>query len=74
MINPPCKDCRDREIGCHCSCGKYKGFQEQQAVNRAAAEAEYKKALMFKDVERPQRRIWDNSKRQRNDITRNRTK
>lgn len=24
--SPPCKDCTDREIGCHSSCEKYKGF------------------------------------------------
>jgi hypothetical protein len=29
MIASPCKDCPDRALNCHSSCGKYKGFQEK---------------------------------------------
>lgn len=28
----PCKDCEDREMGCHCKCSKYKFFRIAQDV------------------------------------------
>ena len=29
MINSPCKDCTDREIGCHSICENYKYFRRK---------------------------------------------
>ena len=70
----PCKDCKDRVIGCHASCPKYRAFYEKR-VEMANLRAENrKKEFMFKDVERPQRRVWDQKKRERNELTRSRTK
>ena len=30
-MKPPCKDCPDRQVGCHGKCGKYAEFSEERA-------------------------------------------
>ena len=74
MINPPCKDCAARAIGCHSGCEKFKEFQAKQAERREATTAAYKKILMFKDVEKPHCRVYDARLRARNDLLNRRTK
>ena len=45
MIQAPCKDCSDREIGCHSSCRLYIDFQ---SLNRKEHEEAYKqKPLLY---------------------------
>lgn len=36
----PCKDCTDREIGCHSTCEKYIGWCEERKKCKAAAQLE----------------------------------
>lgn len=36
MIQPPCKDCPDRTVGCHASCEKYTAFAAERERIRAA--------------------------------------
>ena len=37
-MEAPCKDCREREIGCHGTCGRYQAFAERKrAQNEARA-------------------------------------
>lgn len=74
MINPPCKDCPDRTVGCHAGCEKYKAFRDQQMEQAERKAASRKELWMFRDVQRPQSRVWDRNKRQNNDLTKNRTK
>lgn len=74
MINPPCKDCAARAIGCHSGCEKFKEFQAKQAERREATTAAYKKIQMLKDVEKPHRRVYDARLRARNDLLNHRTK
>ena len=74
MINPPCKDCPDRTPGCHGSCERYREFRAQQVELANKKQAYRQKIDMFKDVQRPQCRVFDAKKRARNDILRNRTK
>ena len=74
MINPPCKNCETRTIGCHAGCEKYKVFQQQQEEKRKLVEAAFKKECMFKEVERPHCRVYDARKRAKSDILKNRTK
>ena len=74
MINPPCKDCAARAIGCHSGCEKFREFQAKQAERREATTAAYKKIQMLKDVEKPHRRVWDAKKRAKNDLLNHRTK
>lgn len=74
MINPPCKDCAARAIGCHSGCEKFKEFQAKQTERRDERAQEYKKAIMFKDVEKPHRRVYDARLRARNDLLNHRTK
>lgn len=38
-MNAPCKDCKDRKLGCHSTCEKYKKFDEE---NRKRREEEFK--------------------------------
>jgi hypothetical protein len=44
-MNPPCKDCPNRQIGCHSTCEKYSEFRkERDALNEKIhkqKEAEY---------------------------------
>ena len=28
MVKAPCKDCADRDLGCHSTCGPYKEYKE----------------------------------------------
>ena len=72
MIQPPCRDCEARTIGCHCSCEKYKAFRAKMDKFREAADERARTNAMFQDVMRPERRLWNSAKRQRNDITKNR--
>lgn len=72
MIQSPCKDCESRTIGCHCSCEKYKAFRAKMDKLREAADERVRINAMFQDVMRPERRLWNSAKRQRNDITKNR--
>lgn len=38
-LNPPCKDCTERCIGCHAQCSKYKLFRVMQdAVNKKESQ------------------------------------
>ena len=74
MINPPCKNCPDRQVGCHAGCEKYKIFRDQQMAQANRKQAYRKEMEMFREVERPHCRVWTSQKRQRNDLTRNRTK
>lgn len=30
MNRPPCKDCPEREVGCHARCEKYKAYKEDR--------------------------------------------
>lgn len=72
MIQSPCRDCKVRTIGCHCHCEKYKAFRAKMDALREAADERARMKAMFQDVMRPERRLWDSAKRQRNDITKNR--
>ena len=40
MITCPCKDCTDREIGCHSTCEKYINWCEERQKYKAAAQLE----------------------------------
>lgn len=35
----PCKDCKDREIGCHSKCERYKEFVEENEKLKKHAKA-----------------------------------
>lgn len=41
-MTPPCKDCKDRETGCHIVCERYRAFREEReaAYKRNAQQAE----------------------------------
>lgn len=30
MLKPPCKDCKDRKVGCHSICEKYIAYDEER--------------------------------------------
>ena len=33
-LTPPCKDCQDRQIGCHGKCDRYEKYWRQQQRKR----------------------------------------
>lgn len=35
-MNAPCKDCKDRQLNCHCTCNKYLEFKAQKQIENAA--------------------------------------
>ena len=37
----PCKDCKERELGCHCSCERYIRFKAAVEQEREAQKLEY---------------------------------
>lgn len=40
QIKNPCKDCKDRILGCHDKCKKYKGFKRDIELARAKDKLE----------------------------------
>ena len=48
MIKSPCKDCKDRFVGCHSHCEKYKKFRSEWQ-NENEKIRENKNTLMFKE-------------------------
>ena len=42
MNSPPCKDCLNREIGCHSQCKKYIKFKNDLKKDKAKEKAEKK--------------------------------
>jgi hypothetical protein len=46
MSKAPCKDCKERELGCHAKCEKYIDFkQEREQENKV--EREYKEKIFI---------------------------
>ena len=45
----PCKDCGDREVGCHSSCERYIAFTEARAEERKARQTEALQGMYFRD-------------------------
>ena len=43
MVQSECKDCKDREVGCHGKCEKYKKFLEESAKDKE----KYHKSLIW---------------------------
>lgn len=45
MLKAPCKDCTDRDVGCHSVCEKYKAFDKERkeflAMRSAILQEEY---------------------------------
>ena len=46
---PPCKDCEDRELGCHSTCEKYIEFTKEKAKERKAKYDWYEKVYWKQD-------------------------
>lgn len=40
MPKVPCKNCKDRFVGCHSSCEKYKAFKEENEKFKAQVRRE----------------------------------
>lgn len=36
-MNPPCKDCKDRTMGCHAQCERYGAFRREKEAGYAKA-------------------------------------
>lgn len=53
-MNAPCKDCKDRQLNCHCSCEKYLEFKQQKEIENAARK---KDSLMRLEAYESIRRI-----------------
>lgn len=51
-MDAPCKDCKDRHIGCHSKCSKYADFRRELKKRRRYARENY-----FRDDE-DDRRMW----------------
>lgn len=41
-INSPCKDCKDRYLGCHSKCKKYNNFKKELAKYHVKEQEERK--------------------------------
>ena len=45
MNKVPCKDCKDREIGCHSKCKKYLDFKKD--LKKTKAKEKYEKKIFI---------------------------
>ena len=50
-IKPPCFKCKDRNVGCHSSCEKYKSFSEELGEIKNKRLKEYNRDNMLVDYE-----------------------
>lgn len=48
----PCKDCNDRDVGCHGKCEKYKAFQERLREDRKKRVEAYAPEQMHENYSR----------------------
>ena len=59
MTPAPCKDCQEREVGCHSSCQRFLGWQEKHVEEKLTR----KNALLDSGItwsRRSQRKNWQN--------------
>lgn len=53
----PCKDCPDREVGCHSKCARYLSWKEQNEAAKRAKALEYDAdSYMFESIKRSLKR------------------
>ena len=54
----PCKGCREREIGCHDTCPRYKRFKDarQEVLNRRHRDSD--QVGFFGDVAKRRKNAW----------------
>jgi len=62
-VNAPCKDCKDRKMFCHGSCGRYKEFRKE--LDRIAEEKKRKDAATPQLGKEIIRKIWREMKGRR---------
>ena len=60
MIQEPCKDCSDREIGCHSSCRRYIDFQY---LNQKEHDEVYKRKQIMHMVSERKVRAYEKKRR-----------
>lgn len=47
-MNAPCKDCPDRQVGCHSTCEKYITFaKEKREQNESIKKARHEESLYY---------------------------
>lgn len=47
--NSPCKNCEDRELGCHSTCERYIAYTDARAKERKARQTESLQGMYFRD-------------------------
>lgn len=50
MVKPPCKDCKDRKVGCHSVCEKYINFQKEHEKEMKEIRKEKDSISLWYDV------------------------
>lgn len=62
-MKAPCKDCPDRQVGCHSTCEKYITFakekrQQNETIKKAKHEENLKFSRMAKKYARLDKKYW----------------
>ena len=48
-MTPPCKDCTERNLGCHGKCGRYAAYkQEREQIRKAKMDEHYESAAVLR--------------------------
>lgn len=50
-MKPPCKDCKDRHVGCHGDCERYKQYKAELEAAKAEIYGEPEQKLMLREME-----------------------
>lgn len=50
-MTPPCKGCKDRAVGCHGSCARYRQFKADLEAAKAEIYGDPDKAIMLREME-----------------------
>lgn len=62
-IQSPCKDCPDRHVRCHSTCGKYIKFKEDVEISKKKAVQLAEQVSFERDITRNLRRNKDNRRK-----------
>ena len=59
ILNAPCKDCKDRHVGCHSECEKYKEFADfnRKMHDEAVKQSRLETGLLEAEIIRHRRNM-----------------
>ena len=64
-MKAPCKDCPNRQVGCHSSCKAYQEFSAERESVREARLKQREESEFFRDMSRQKEKATKNYRRKK---------